>query len=119
MLPHTRAMIAAAAHAFINDGKVAGIYDHSVGKHLRIAAEGRDEHLQGFDGDQMTRFGGTLPELRDSGNGFRVHMVVEGSTARGFDRISSTAFTAEVKAGLVQLHDHARGEWFAFEVQVI
>ncbi len=117
MPPHTRAMIAAAAHAFVNGQKVAGLYDHAAGKHLRIAAEARGEHLQGFDDDRSARFGGTLPELRDVGDGAQVHMAIEGTTARGFDRGSSGAFTAEVRARLVQLYDHARGEWFAFDVQ--
>jgi hypothetical protein len=118
MLPHTQAMVAAAAHAFVNGRKVAGVYDHANSKHLRIAAEARGEHLQGFDGERSARFGGTLPELRDTGDGAQVHMKIEGATARGFDRGSSSAFTAEVTERLVQLYDHGRGEWFAFDVQV-
>lgn len=118
MPPHTRAMIAAAAHAFVNGRKVAGVYDHSVGRHLRIAAEARGEHLQGFDGDRSARFGGTLPELRDASDGAQVHMVVEGSTVRGFDRGSSGAFTVEVAERSVQLYDHSRDAWYAFDVQV-
>ena len=118
MSPHTRAMVAATAHAFVNGRKVAGIYDHSAGRHLRIAAEARGEHLQGFDGDRSARFGGTLPELCDAGDGAQVHMKVESTTARGFDRGSSGAFTAEVSERLVQLYDHAQGAWFTFDVQV-
>ena len=118
MLPHTRAMIAAAAHALVGRRKVAGVYDHSEGKHLRIAAEAQGEHLQGFDGDRSVRFGGTLPELREAGAGAQVHMEVDGATVRGFDRGSSSAFTADVAERLVQLYDHGRGEWFAFDMQV-
>ena len=66
MPPHTRAMIAAAAHAFITGNKVAGVYDHSTGRHLRIAAEARGQQLQGYDGDRAARFGGTLPEIYDA-----------------------------------------------------
>lgn len=118
MPPHTRAMIATAAHAFVNGRKVAGVYDHSEGKHLRIAAEARGEHLQGFDGDRSARFGGTLPELRDTGDGAQVYMEIDGTTARGFDRGSVSHFTAEVAERSVQLYDHSRGEWFAFGVRV-
>lgn len=66
MLPHTRAMITASAHAFVTGKKVAGIYDHSAGRHLRIAAECRGPHLQGYDDERSARFGGTLPELYDA-----------------------------------------------------
>jgi hypothetical protein len=52
MQPHTRVVIAAAAYAFVTGKKVAGVYDHAAGRHLRIAAEARGEHLQGHDGDR-------------------------------------------------------------------
>ena len=118
MQPHTRAMIAAAAHALVTGRKVAGLYDHAAGKHLRIAAEARGEHLQGYDGDRDARFGGTLPELHDMADGAPVNMVVEGSTVRGYDRVSADHFIAQVTERLVQLYDHGAGAWFAFDVQV-
>ena len=116
--PYVRAMIVASAHAFVTGTRVAGVYDHSAGRHLRIAAESRGEHLQGFDGGRQARFGGTLPDLGDANGEAKVHMEVLGSTVRGYDRGSSTHFTAEVAGRSVQLFDHARGEWFAFDVQV-
>ena len=67
MSPQTRAMVAAAAHAFIYGKKVAGVHDHSTEQDLQIAAETRGDRLQGFDGDRSARFGGTLPELYDAG----------------------------------------------------
>ena len=118
MQPHTRAMIATSAYALVTGRKIAGVYDHTAARHLRIAAEAQGEHLQGYDGDRNARFGGTLPELRDAGDGAQVHMEVEGSTARGFDRTSSRHFTAEVTEALVQFYDHGVGTWFAFQVQV-
>jgi hypothetical protein len=118
MQPHTRAIVAASAHALITGNKVAGLYDHTMGRHLRVAAEARGEHLQGYDGDRDARFGGTLPELRDAGDGASVHMEVEETAARGYDWSSSGHFTAKVAARLVQLYDHAEGEWFSFDVQV-
>lgn len=118
MLPHTRAMIAAAAFAFITGRKVAGLYDHSAGKHLRIAAESRGEHLQGFDGDRSARFGGTLPELFDASDKRHVSMELEGTTAKGYDRTSSSHYSATVADRQVQLFDHGESVWFAFDVQV-
>jgi hypothetical protein len=118
MSPHTRAMIAATAHAFIIGKKVAGLYDHAAGCHLRIAAESRNEHLQGYDGDREVRFGGTLPEIREAGGGAQVHVMVQGATVRGYDRSSSSHFTAEVAERSVQLYDHVEGAWFAYDVQV-
>lgn len=118
MLPHTRAMVAAAAHAFVTGKTVAGLYDHSAGRHLRIAAEARGEHLQGFDGDRAVKFGGTLPELYDAGDETFVSMAVEGMTARGHDRRTASSFTANVTDRLVQLYDHGQNAWFAFDVGV-
>ena len=118
MSPHTRAMIAATAHAFVIGKKVAGLYDHTAGRHLRIAAESRNEHLQGYDGDRDARFGGTLPEIRDAGGGAQVHVIVQGATVGGYDRSSSSHFTAKVAERLVQLYDHVEGAWFAYDVQV-
>lgn len=119
MHPHTRAMVAAAAHAFIIGRKVAGIYDHSAGRHLRIAAEARGEQLQGFDGDRPARFGGTLPELYDAGDRVFVSLEIDGATARGHDRSTSSSYSANVTESLVQLYDYSQGAWFAFDVQVV
>jgi len=118
MRPHTRAMIAASAHAFVTGRKVAGIYDHAAGRHLRIAAECRGEHLQGFDGDRSAKFGGTLPELYDVADKAFISLELDGATARGHDRGSSTSYEARVTERAVQLYDHGQGAWFAFDVQV-
>ena len=118
MTPQTRAMIAATAHAFVIGKKVAGLYDHTGGQHLRIAAESRAEHLQGYDGDRDARFGGALPEIRDAGGGSQIHMVVRGTTVVGYDRSSSSHFTAEVTERVVQLYDHVEAAWFAYDVQI-
>lgn len=117
MQPHTRAIVAASAYALTTGKKIAGLFDHRAGRHMRIAAEARGEHLQGYDGDRDARFGGTLPELHDAGDGASVHMEVVGAAARGYDRSSSGHFTAEVAERLVQLYDHAKGEWCSFDVQ--
>ena len=113
MQHHTRAMIAASAHALVTGRKVAGLYRHAAERHLRVAAEARVEHLQGSNGERALRFGGTLPQL--SGG---VHIEVEGTTARGYDRNSSAHFTAGAGERLAQLYDHAEGTWFSFQVQV-
>jgi hypothetical protein len=117
MSPHTRAMVAAAAHAFMTGNKVAGIYDHAAGRHLRIAAEARGEHLQGFDGDRAVKFGGTLPELYDAGDKAYVSLEIDGMTAQGYDRSSSTAYAITATDRQVQLYDHGRSAWFAFDIQ--
>ncbi len=121
-------MVAAAAYAFIMGKKVAGIYDHSTGQELRIAAEARGNQLQGFDGDRAARFGGTLPELYDEGDKAFVSLEIEGdkafvsleidgAKAQGYDRGSSSSYAVQVAAGLVQLYDHGLSAWFAFDVQ--
>jgi hypothetical protein len=115
---HIRAIIAASAHALVTGKKVAGLYDHTAGRHLQIAAEARAEHLQGYDGDRDSRFGGTLPELRDVAAGASLHMELQEGGARGYDRSSSGHFSAKVAEKLVQLYDHAEGAWFAFDVKV-
>lgn len=117
MPPHTRTTIAAAAHAFISGRKVAGVYDHASGRHLRLAAEALGEHLQGYDGERDARFGGTLPEIYDAGDKTYLSMEIDGGRARGFDRRSSGFFTADVAGPSVQLYDHAEQAWFAFDVQ--
>lgn len=118
MQPHTRAMIAASAHAVITGRKVAGIYDHAAGEHLRIAAECRANRLQGIDGDRSARFGGTLPELYDENDKVFITLTVDGSSARGYDRGSSGFYDATVSEGVVQLYDHSESTWFSFDVQI-
>ena len=119
MLPHTRAMISAAAYAFISGKKVAGLHDHASGRDLQIAAESRGNHLQGYDGDRSVQFGGTLPELFDAGSGTFVSLEISGSNARGFDRGSSASYAAQVSDQRVQLYDYSEAEWFAFSIQVV
>lgn len=118
MTPHTRAMIAATAHAFVIGKKVAGLYDHAAARHLRIAAESRNDHVQGYDGDRRARFGGTLPEIRDAADGSQVHMIVQGTTVSGYDRGSSAHFTVEAGERVAQLYDHGEGAWFAYDIHV-
>ena len=118
MLAHTRHLIAASVHAFVTGGKVAGLYDHAAGRHVRIAAEALGEHLQGFDGERSVRFGGTLPELYDAKAKAHISMAIEGDTARGYDRASATAYDAVVNGRSVQVYDHGEGAWFAFDIQV-
>ena len=119
MRPHTRAAIAAAAHAFIMRRKVAGVYDHTAQRHLKIAAESRDDRLQGFDGDRSARFGGTLPELYDEGDRAFITLDVDGRRASGYDRGSATFYTAEIGDHMVQLFDHGEQAWHAFDMRVI
>jgi hypothetical protein len=117
MLAHTRAMIAAAAYAFIRRKKVAGLHDHSTGRDLDIAAEARGNQLQGLDGDRSVKFGGTLPELHDVGDKTFVSMTIEGASARGYDRGASTHYAAEVTERRVQLYDYGESAWITFDVQ--
>lgn len=117
MSPHTRAMIAAAAYAFICAKKVAGVHDHAAGQDLRIAAETRGDRLQGFDGDRSVKFGGTLPELHDAGDDAFVSLEIDGLTARGYDRRSASHYELTLAGDVVQLYDHAAGTWFAFSIQ--
>jgi len=119
MQSHTRALVAASAHAVIVGKKVAGLYDHAASRHLRIAAECRDNRLQGVDGDRSAVFGGHLPEIYDKGEKAFLSMEIEGSTARGYDRGSAGFYVAEVSEGLVQIYDHAQSAWFAFDVTVV
>lgn len=119
MLPHTRAMAAAATFAFITGKKVAGLYDHTAARHLRIAAEARGEHLQGYDGDRAARFGGGIPELYDATDKNYVSIEIDDQAARGYDRGSSAAWSATVTDRQVQLFDHGANAWFAFDVQVV
>lgn len=119
MAPHTRTMIAASAFAFITGKKVAGMHDHSSGKDLRIAAECRGDQLQGYDGDRSVGFGGKLPELYDAGARSFVSLEIDGASAQGFDRSSSTAFTARITDQRVQLYDHGEGAWFTFDIEVV
>lgn len=119
MTPHARAMIAACAHAIIIGRKVAGIYDHAAGRHLRIAAESRGNRLQGLDGERDARFGGTLPDIFDHGDKTAITLEIEGATARGFDRNTGNFYAANVHERQVQLFDYALNGWFAYEVQTV
>ncbi|MEW9856488.1 hypothetical protein [Novosphingobium sp. M1R2S20] len=117
MKPHTRGMVAAAAFAYLTDKKVAGLYDHSAGRDLQIAAEFRGDQLQGFDGDRAAKFGGTLPEIHDAGDKTFVSFEVEGATVKGYDRGTSTFYSAQVADGVAQVYDYAAQAWFAYDVQ--
>ncbi|WP_395393926.1 hypothetical protein WBP07_02005 [Novosphingobium sp. BL-8A] len=117
MLPHTRAMVAATAYAFITGRKVAGLHDHSTGRDVRIAAESRGDQVQGIDGDRSAKFGGTLPEIYDAGERAHVSFEIDGTKAQGYDRASSGFYTAQVSGQRVQLYDHDESVWFTFSVQ--
>lgn len=119
MLPHTRAIVAAAAYAFMFRRKVAGVHDHSEKQDLQIAAETRGQHLQAYDGDRSARFGGDLPELYDAGDEAFVSLAIDGLTAQGYDRNSSSHYSLAATEGMVQLYDHEPGAWFAFSIQVV
>lgn len=71
-----------------------------------------------LDGDRDVRFGGTLPEIREAGGDAQVHVIVQGATVGGYDRSSSSHFTAKVEERSVQLYDHVERAWFAYDVQV-
>ncbi|MDB5723451.1 MAG: hypothetical protein JWQ16_205 [Novosphingobium sp.] len=118
MSPHTRAMMAAAAHSFLTGKKVAGVHDHASGQDLQIAAETRGQQLQAFDGDRLARFDGTLPELYDAGDKAFVSLELDpdGVTARGYDRGSSSHFSLSVGDEQVQLYDHDEAAWFSFSI---
>ncbi|WP_294391576.1 hypothetical protein [uncultured Sphingomonas sp.] len=118
MHPHTRAIVAASAHAIVTGQKVAGLYDHAAGQHLRIAAECRGDRVQALDGGRQATFGGTLPELHDAGDKSFISFEVDGSTVRGYDRGSAGFYVAEVRDGVVQLFDQSESTWFAFTMQV-
>lgn len=118
MSPHTRAMVAAAAHAFMFGKKVAGVHDHASGCDHRIAAEARGNRLQGFDGDRQAKFNGTPSELYDSGDRTFISLEIDGLRAQGYDRHSSSHYSLSVTDQIVQLYDHSVGSWFAFSIQV-
>jgi len=117
MNPHTRALIAAAAHAAITGGKVAGVYDHAASRHLKIAAERRGDRLQAFDGERSANLSGTLPDLYDDGDAAFISLEIDGMTARGYDRGSGGFYIANVTDRLVQLYDYSESAWFAFAIQ--
>ena len=119
MHAHTRALIAACAYAVIAGKKVAGIYDYTESRHLRIAAEARENRLQAADGERAVMFGGPLPDLYDEGDKTFVSLEIDGSKARGYDRGSAGHYEAEVTDRLVQMFDHNDNTWFAFAVQVV
>lgn len=117
MDPHIRAMVAAATFAFVTGRKVAGLFDHTAGRDLRIAAECRGDVLQGFDGEREAKFGGTLPEILDSGERNYVSFERDGDRVKGYDRASGSHYEAQVAGGMVQVYDHGQGAWFAYDVQ--
>lgn len=117
MHPHTRALVAAATFAVTTGRKVAGLYDHSAGRDVRIAAECRDQQLQGFDGERGVKFGGTLPEIYDAGDRTFIAFALEGGKAQGYDRGTSTAYVAQVTEGMVQVYVHGEDVWYAYDVQ--
>lgn len=119
MQPEIRAIVAASSHAFVTGKKVAGLYDQSADRHLRIAAEARGEHLQGLDGDRNVKFGGTLPELRETGTSAAIYMEVSDGETKGFDRSSAGHFTCRIEDQVVQLYDHAESAWFTFVAQTV
>ena len=117
MQPHHRAVVAASAYALIAGRKVEGLYDHAAERHLRIAAECRGDRVQALDGDRSARFGGTLPELYDEGDRVFISLEQDAGGARGYDRGSGGFYAATVGDHMVQLYDHAVGDWFAFSVR--
>lgn len=119
MLAHTRAIVSAAAYAFVTRRKVAGIYDHQTKRDLRIGAESRGNQLQGFDGDRSAKFAGTLPELYDAGDNAFVSFEIEGTKVKGYDRRSSSAYEANVTDQRVQLYDYGQSEWFTFDIREV
>ena len=110
-------MIAASAFASITGKKVAGIYDHSAGRDLRIAAQNRGDHIQGFDGERGVKFGGALPELYDAGDNTYVSFEIDGMTVKGYDRGSAGFYVAHVTDEVVQVFDYSRDAWFAYDIQ--
>jgi hypothetical protein len=110
-------MVAAVAFAFITGKKVAGVHDHAAGADLKIAAEAKDRAVKGFDGERNVAFGGTLPELYDSGDKTFVSCELDGTQVKGYDRKSSSFYEARVDQGVVQVYDHEHGAWFAYDIQ--
>lgn len=119
MLPHTRAIVAAAAHAFMFGRRVAGVHDHDSGEDLRIAAEVRGDRLQGMDGDRSSKFSGSRTEIYDAADNAFVSMEIDGLKAHGFDRGSSSQYSLTVTDQIVQLYDHSTGVWFAYSIQIV
>jgi len=119
MLPHTRAMVAAAAHAFISGKTVAGVHDHATGQDLQIAAQARDDRLQGFDEARSAKFGGRLPELFDAGESAYVSIEIDGQTAQGYDRGSQGHYSLTMTGQVVQIYDHSAATWFAYSIQSV
>lgn len=117
MKSHTRALIAASAFAVLTGKKVAGVFDHTNARRLKIAAEARGEKLQAFDGERSIRFGGTLPELYDEGDKSHISFEVIGDIVRGHDRGSGSNYSAQVTNGVAQVFDYAEDAWFDYDIQ--
>ena len=118
MSPHTRALVAAAAYAFMFGKRVAGVHDHASGRDLQIAAETRGDRLQGFDGDRRAKFNGTFSEIYDAGDKAFISLEIDGLRAQGYDRSSSSHYSLSVTDQVVQLYDHAAESWFAFSIHI-
>ena len=118
MQSHTRAIVAAAAYAVITAKKVAGIYDHAADKHWRIAAECRGDRVQAYDGERSAYFGGALPDLYDQGDQAFVSLVIDGATARGYDRGGADFYEIAVTNRQIDFYDHGESVWFTFHVQI-
>jgi hypothetical protein len=112
-----RAVVAAIAFASATGKPVAGLFDHDAARDRRIAAQRRDDRVQGFDGERNVAFGGTLPEIRDEGSNAYISFALAADKITGFDRASGVHFEARTGDGIVQVFDHARGAWFAYDVQ--
>lgn len=117
MHAHTRAIAAATAFTVITGKKVAGVYDHTTGLDLRIAAECKGQQVQGHDGSRNVKFGGTLPEIFDAGDQTFLSCTIDGTTAQGYDRATETAYNVRITDGAVQIFDHGVKAWFAYDMQ--
>jgi len=117
MHPHTQAIVAATAYAFITGRKVAGVHDHQSGRDLLIAAEVRAGRLQGMDGDRASRFSATPSEIHDAADNAFISLEIDGDDARGYDRGSASHYSLKVTEPIVQLYDHSASAWLAFTIQ--
>lgn len=118
MQSHTRAIVAASFYAVMTGNKAAGLYDHTAGRHLRIAAECRGDRLQAYDGERAVSFSGTLPEIYDQGDRAFVSLEIDGASVRGYDRGSESFYEGKGTGPLIELYDHGESAWFAFTVQI-
>ena len=115
MKPHTRAMIAAASFAVLTGKKVAGLYDHTTGQDLRIAAEARGDSVQGFDGDRAAKFGGTLPEIHDAADQALSRAPATAPHARPRPRLVNRLHRARRQQRRASLRSR-QNHWFSYDV---